>query len=90
MARADVPDSWMTTLGILKTAGAIGLLVGIRVPVIGIAAAIGLVLFLGYSLGWLWFFFCLQWPRWRSGCTPEGLCFWRSSQHEECGKFTTD
>ena len=45
MARAGVPDSWMTTLGILKTAGAIGLLVGIRVPVIGMAAAIGLVLF---------------------------------------------
>jgi DoxX-like family len=45
MARAGVPDSWMTTLGILKTAGALGLLVGIRVPVIGMAAAIGLVLF---------------------------------------------
>ena len=25
MARAGVPDSWMTTLGILKTAGAVGL-----------------------------------------------------------------
>jgi DoxX-like family len=45
MARAGVPDSWMTTLGIFKTAGALGLLVGIRVPVIGLAAAIGLVLF---------------------------------------------
>ena len=45
MARARVPDSWMTTLGILKTAGALGLLVGIGVPVIGMAAAIGLVLF---------------------------------------------
>ena len=45
MARAGVPDSWMTTLGILKTAGALGLVVGIRVPVIGMAAAIGLVLF---------------------------------------------
>ena len=45
MARAGVPDSWMTTLGILKTARALGLLVGIRVPVIGMAAAIGLVLF---------------------------------------------
>jgi DoxX-like protein len=45
MARAGVPDSWMTTLGILKAAGAVGLLVGIGVPVIGTAAAIGLVLF---------------------------------------------
>ena len=45
MARAGVPDSWMTTLGILKTAGALGLLVGIGVPVVGTAAAIGLVLF---------------------------------------------
>ena len=45
MARAGVPDSWMTTLGILKTAGALGLLAGIVVPPIGTAAAIGLVLF---------------------------------------------
>jgi hypothetical protein len=45
MARARVPDSWMTTLGILKTAGVLGLLVGIRVPVVGMAAAMGLVLF---------------------------------------------
>lgn len=45
MARAGVPDSWMTTLGVLKAAGALGLLVGIGVPLIGAAAAIGLVLF---------------------------------------------
>jgi hypothetical protein len=45
MARAGVPESWMTTLGILKAAGALGLLVGIAVPVIGIAAAVGLILF---------------------------------------------
>ncbi len=45
MARAGVPDSWMTTLGILKVAGALGLLVGIVVPSVGTAAAIGLVLF---------------------------------------------
>jgi hypothetical protein len=29
MAKAGVSESWMTTLGILKAAGAIGLLVGI-------------------------------------------------------------
>ena len=45
MARAGVPDSWMTTLGILKSAGALGLLVGIVLPPVGTAAAIGLVLF---------------------------------------------
>ena len=45
MARVGVSESWLTTLGILKAAGALGLLVGIRVPFIGIATAIGLVLF---------------------------------------------
>jgi hypothetical protein len=45
MAKANVPESWMTLLGVLKAAGALGLLVGIRVPMIGIAAAVGLVLF---------------------------------------------
>jgi hypothetical protein len=45
MAKAGVPESWMTTLGILKAVGALGLLVGIRVPVIGVAAALGLILF---------------------------------------------
>ena len=45
MAKVGESESWLTTLGILKAAGALGLLVGIRVPLIGIAAAIGLVLF---------------------------------------------
>jgi hypothetical protein len=45
MAKVGVSESWLTTLGILKAAGALGLLAGIRVPLIGIAAAIGLVLF---------------------------------------------
>lgn len=45
MARAGVPESWMTMLGILKAAGALGLLVGIGVPLIGTAAAVGLTLF---------------------------------------------
>ena len=45
MAKAGVPDSWMTTLGILKAAGALGLLAGIGVPQIGMAAATGLILF---------------------------------------------
>ena len=45
MGRAGVPQTWMMPLGVLKAAGAIGLLVGIVVPAIGIAAAAGLVLF---------------------------------------------
>src|SRR5436189_1740901 len=45
MAKVGVSESWMTTLGILKAAGALGLLVGIGLPLIGIAAAMGLTLF---------------------------------------------
>ena len=45
MARVGVSESWINTLGTLKAAGALGLLIGIRVPLIGIAAAVGLVLF---------------------------------------------
>lgn len=47
MARAGVPESWLTLpIGTLKTAGAVGLLLGlIGAPVIGTAAAIGLILF---------------------------------------------
>lgn len=45
MAKAGVSQAWMTPLGVLKAAGAIGLLVGIGFPPLGIAAAIGLVLF---------------------------------------------
>jgi hypothetical protein len=37
--------SWRFSLGALKAAGALGLLVGISVPPIGVAAAVGLVLF---------------------------------------------
>jgi hypothetical protein len=45
MAKAGVPESWLTTLGTLKAVGALGLLVGIVVPPIGTAAAIGVNLF---------------------------------------------
>jgi len=45
-AKVGVPESWLPMLGILKAAGALGLLVGlIGVPLIGTAAAVGLVLF---------------------------------------------
>jgi hypothetical protein len=45
MAKAGVPESWLPMLGLLKTAGALGLLIGIGVPLIGTAAAIGVILF---------------------------------------------
>lgn len=47
MDRAGVPVSWLTfPIGTLKTAGALGLLLGlIGVPYLGAAAAAGLILF---------------------------------------------
>jgi hypothetical protein len=43
MTLYGVPHSWLFLLGVLKAAGALGLLVGLAVPLIGVAAAIGLV-----------------------------------------------
>lgn len=45
MSRAGVPESWLFPLGVAKGAAAVGLLVGIAVPAIGVAAAVGLVLY---------------------------------------------
>ncbi|WP_199618126.1 DoxX family protein [Paenibacillus alkalitolerans] len=45
MEKVGVPTSWMFLLGVLKAAGALGLLVGFAVPLIGAAAAIGIILF---------------------------------------------
>jgi len=45
VAKVEVPPSWLLPLGALKFAGAIGLIAGIAMPFIGVAAAIGLVLF---------------------------------------------
>ena len=45
MAKAGVPQSWLFPLAALKAAGAVGLLAGIGIPVLGVAAAIGLVLY---------------------------------------------
>jgi hypothetical protein len=45
-AQVDVPPSWLPMLATLKTAGAVGLALGLLgVRAIGIAAAAGLVLF---------------------------------------------
>lgn len=43
--RVGLPLSAMIPLGVLKVAGAVGLLVGIGMPAIGVAAAVGLVLY---------------------------------------------
>lgn len=40
-----VPTSWWNWLALAKAAGALGLIVGFVVPVIGIAAAVGLILY---------------------------------------------
>ncbi|MFI6029859.1 DoxX family protein [Amycolatopsis magusensis] len=40
-----VPRSWWNWLAFAKSAGAVGLVVGLFVPVIGIAAAVGLILY---------------------------------------------
>jgi hypothetical protein len=45
MAKLRISKAWLPTLGILKAAGAVGLLLGIGIPLIGVAAAIGLTLF---------------------------------------------
>jgi DoxX-like family len=47
MARAGVPESWLTfPIGTLKTAGAAGLALGLTgMPLVGTAAAAGLILF---------------------------------------------
>jgi len=38
MAKARVPQSWLFSLGALKAAGALGLLIGIGVPLLGVTA----------------------------------------------------
>ncbi|MGE5109691.1 MAG: DoxX family protein [Acidobacteriaceae bacterium] len=45
MKMLGVSTSWLPILGVLKAAGAVGLLFGIAVPMIGVAAGIGLTLF---------------------------------------------
>ncbi|WP_017596557.1 DoxX family protein [Nocardiopsis potens] len=45
LAQYGVPESWWPWLGSAKAAGALGLLVGLAVPVIGVIAGIALVLY---------------------------------------------
>ncbi len=45
-AKVRVPESWITVLGALNAAAALGLLLGlVGVPLVGTAAAIGLILY---------------------------------------------
>ncbi|ALG13817.1 DoxX family protein [Kibdelosporangium phytohabitans] len=51
-AELDLPASWVLPLGLLKLAGAAGLVLGIAgIEFIGIAAAVGLVLFFAGAVG---------------------------------------
>jgi hypothetical protein len=49
--KTRVPQSWMIPLGALLAAGALGLLIGFAVPLIGTAAAVGLVLYFLGAVG---------------------------------------
>lgn len=49
--KVGAPRQWLLPLGALKAAGAIGILVGIGIPEIGVAAAAGLVLFFIGAVG---------------------------------------
>ncbi|MFD5175092.1 DoxX family protein [Nocardia sp. NPDC058379] len=40
-----VPPTWWTPLGLAKAAGAIGLIIGLWIPALGITAAIALILY---------------------------------------------
>lgn len=40
-----VPRSWWTWLGLAKAAGAVGLVAGLWIPAIGVAAGVGVVLY---------------------------------------------
>lgn len=45
MDRYGIPRSWLFWLGALKAMGAVGLLLGLRVPLFGVMASLGLVLY---------------------------------------------
>ncbi|MET9022622.1 DoxX family protein [Actinopolymorpha sp. NPDC004070] len=45
LAEYGVPRSWWPWLGTAKAAGSVGLVVGLFVPFVGVAAAVGLVLY---------------------------------------------
>ena len=55
MTRYGIPHSWLFWLGTLKAMGAVGLVIGIGLPLIGVAASLGLVLyFIGAVVTVVW------------------------------------
>lgn len=60
MKSYDIPRSWLFWLGVLKGAGAVGLLFGIRVPFIGVAASLGLVVYFVGAIA------TVVWSKWYS------------------------
>jgi hypothetical protein len=50
LAQYGVPRRWWPWLGVAKAAGSAGLLVGLAVPVVGLLAGIGLVLYFAGAL----------------------------------------
>ncbi|WP_069164141.1 DoxX family protein [Nocardia altamirensis] len=50
-AKLGVPDSWLNPLAAVLLAGAAGLVAGLWLAPIGIAAAIGLILYFGLAIG---------------------------------------
>jgi DoxX-like family len=67
MNRLNTPGFYLSTLGALKTAGALGLLAGFALPSVGVAAGIGLVLFfvsaIVFTLGAHWYSHPPNWER---------------------------
>jgi hypothetical protein len=49
--RVQVSQKWMIPFGILLASGAVGLLIGFAVPALGMAAAIGLVVYFICAVG---------------------------------------
>lgn len=49
--RVQVSQRWMIPFGVLLVSGAVGLLIGFAVPVLGTAAAIGLVVYFICAVG---------------------------------------
>ena len=49
--KVQVSRRWMVPFGILLASGALGLLIGFAVPVLGLAAALGLVLYFIGAVG---------------------------------------
>jgi hypothetical protein len=51
IAKLDLPESLLTVIGIAKALAAVGLVVGLAVPAVGVAAAAGTVLFFLLAVG---------------------------------------